>query len=248
MKRILWCITGAGGHLRSVFQALTDLKSVYPSKFELGIALSRAGEEVARIYGVLDKLATVASGGRYGGIYRRATWSGVTEDGVPIGGRISLRRYDIVIVAPATSNTVAKIVHGIADTLPTIVVSQAFKSKVPVIILPADHAEETTTTLPCYIDESLCTCCLNCIESCPHDAIYASPHQEEVRIDYNRCRGCEECVTVCPPKAIRCWKKVVVTPSSIDLKNLERLRKIQGLYFVASSDELVRELKCLLDI
>ena len=244
MKRVLWCITGAGGHLRDVFQALRSLRRA--GGFELGVALSRAGEEVARIYGVLDRLDTVASGGRYGGVYKRATWSGVTENGVPLGGRVSLRRYDVVIVAPASSNTVAKIVHGVSDTLPTIVVSQALKARVPVLILPADQ-EETVTTLPCRIDNSACTYCLRCVEACPHNAVYDLPQEREVRIDYNRCRGCGECMAVCKPGAIRCWEKVTVTPSPIDLENVERLRKVQ-VRVVRRVDELVEELKSLLGL
>ena len=247
MKKILWCITGAGGHLRSVHKTFMNIKKAYPT-VELGIALSKAGEEVARIYGVLDKLNHVASGGRYGGIYKETTWSGITEDGVPLGGRVSLRRYDVVAVAPATSNSVAKILHGIADTLPTLVASQALKSDTPVIILPADCAENSVTTLPCRVDEPKCTGCLLCVESCPHNAIRVVSSGETVRIDYNWCRGCETCVAACSPKAIRCWEKMVVTPSSIDLENVEKLGKIQGVHVVTSDEELSRKLRELLNI
>lgn len=246
MKRILWCITGAGGQLRSVFQAVMNLRSVYP-EIELGIVLSRAGEEVARIYGILDKLRKVASGGRYGGVYREVSWSGITEDGVPLGGRVSLRRYDVVMVAPATSNTVAKITHGIADTLPTTAASQALKSGTPLVILPTDHAEKSVTTLPCRVDEQRCTHCLLCVDACPYEAIHVFSRRE-VRIDYNECRGCGICETACPSKAIRCWEKTTVAPSSIDLENLEKLRKIRGVYIVASCEELIKRLRSLLNI
>ena len=246
MKRILWCITGAGGQLRSVFQALMNLRNECPD-LELGIAISRAGEEVARIYGILDKIATVASGGRYGGVYRDASWSGITEDGVPLGGRVSLGRYDVVMVAPATSNTVAKIVHGIADTLPTIAASQALKSGTPLLILPADYAENLITTLPCRINEQRCTRCLLCVDECPYDAIHVF-HGREVRINYNECRGCGACEAVCRPKAIRCWEKSTVTPSSIDLENVTNLKKIQGVYIVTSREGLIKELRRLLNI
>lgn len=55
MSRILWCITGAGGQLRRIFQAFREFRS-RRSDVEVGVALSRAGEEVARIYGILDRL------------------------------------------------------------------------------------------------------------------------------------------------------------------------------------------------
>ncbi|RJS90839.1 4Fe-4S dicluster domain-containing protein [Candidatus Bathyarchaeota archaeon] len=246
LKRILWCITGAGGYLRRLFQKFLDLRSAYPG-LELGIAISRAGEEVARIYGVLDNLEKIVSGGRYGGLYRDSSWSGITEDGVPLGGRISLRRYDVVIVAPATSNTVAKIAHGIADTLPTIAASQALKSEVPLLILPADCAESSLTTLPCFIDEQRCTCCLLCVDACPFEAIRLFS-KNAVRIDYNECRGCGRCENACPAGAIRCWEETRITPSSIDLENIAKLRRVRGLHVLESPEELIEKLKSLLKI
>ena len=213
----------------------------------LGVVISKACEEVARIYGILDNLNEVASGGRYGGIYRDVSWSGITEDGIPLGGRVSLHRYDVIIIAPATSNTVAKIAHGIADTLPTIVANQALKSGTPLIILPADHAERSVTTLPCRIDEQKCINCLLCVDACPHNAIRVFSGRE-VRIDYNKCRGCEACEDVCPSKAIRCWEKTTVTPSSIELENIEKLRRIQGVYIVTSREGLIKKMRTLLNI
>ncbi|HIE18214.1 TPA: 4Fe-4S dicluster domain-containing protein [Candidatus Bathyarchaeota archaeon] len=244
--KVLWCITGAGGQLRSVFHSIMNFRKTYP-KIEFGIALSRAGEEVARIYGILDKLKRVASGGRYGGVYRDVSWSGITEDGVPMGGRVSLHRYDVVTVAPATSNTVAKIAHGIADTLPTIAASQALKSGTPLIILSADYAEDSIATLPCRIDEQRCTHCLLCVDACPYEAIHVFSRRE-VRIDYNECRGCGACEAACPSEAIRCWEKATVTPSSIDLENVEKLRRIRGVHIVTSHEELIKKLKIFLNI
>ena len=46
---------------------------------------------------------------------------------------------DLVIVAPATANTISKIAHGICDTAVTIIVSTALGRKIPVIIAPAMH-------------------------------------------------------------------------------------------------------------
>lgn len=48
-------------------------------------------------------------------------------------------RADLVLVAPATANTIGKIACGIDDTTVTSVVSTAFGSKVPIIIVPAMH-------------------------------------------------------------------------------------------------------------
>lgn len=48
-------------------------------------------------------------------------------------------RADLVLVAPATANTISKIACGIDDTTVTSVVSTAFGSNCPIIIVPAMH-------------------------------------------------------------------------------------------------------------
>ena len=54
--------------------------------------------------------------------------------------------YDFLLIAPATANTVAKIVYGIADTLVTNTVSQTAKGKTPIFILPVDQKRGTVKT------------------------------------------------------------------------------------------------------
>ncbi|MDH5786789.1 MAG: bifunctional phosphopantothenoylcysteine decarboxylase/phosphopantothenate--cysteine ligase CoaBC [Candidatus Bathyarchaeota archaeon] len=48
-------------------------------------------------------------------------------------------RADLVLVAPATANTISKISCGIDDTTVTSVVSTAFGSQIPIVIVPAMH-------------------------------------------------------------------------------------------------------------
>lgn len=49
------------------------------------------------------------------------------------------KKADLVLVAPATANTISKIACGIDDTPVTSVVSTAFGSNTPIIIVPAMH-------------------------------------------------------------------------------------------------------------
>jgi phosphopantothenoylcysteine decarboxylase/phosphopantothenate--cysteine ligase len=48
-------------------------------------------------------------------------------------------KADLVLVAPATANTVSKIACGIDDTPVTSVVSTAFGSEIPIVVVPAMH-------------------------------------------------------------------------------------------------------------
>jgi len=49
------------------------------------------------------------------------------------------KKADLVLVAPATANTISKIACGIDDTTVTSVVSTAFGTNIPIIIVPAMH-------------------------------------------------------------------------------------------------------------
>lgn len=56
--------------------------------------------------------------------------------------------YHTLIVAPATSNSVAKFVYGLSDTLVTNVFAQAGKCCIPVIVFACDTAPEMDSMAP----------------------------------------------------------------------------------------------------
>jgi dihydromethanopterin reductase (acceptor) len=129
-KRIAWAITGAGHALEECIELL--LKHQRADLF-----LSRAGEEVLSMYG-LDKHLT-GTGIR---IYRE------THASSPLVSRLFAGVYSVLVIAPATSNSVSKFVHGISDTLVTNLFAQAGKSRVPVIVYPTDLAPEMESLGP----------------------------------------------------------------------------------------------------
>lgn len=129
-KRIAWAITGAGHSLN----ACADCLLPYPN---LDIFLSRAAEEVVRMYGIAHRLQ-----GSQARVYKE------TRASSPLVVRLFSGAYHVLIIAPATSNSVAKFVHGISDTLVTNLFAQAGKSQVPVIVFPTDLAPEMDTTGP----------------------------------------------------------------------------------------------------
>jgi len=126
--RIAWAITGAG-HL---IHECMELIHTYDN---LDLFFSKAGEEVIRIYKVGIKNFN-------GNVYRDKAAS------APICGAFAMGRYRLLIVAPATSNTVAKFVYGFSDSLITNIFAQGGKAKVPMIVLPTDTEEEILTMGP----------------------------------------------------------------------------------------------------
>jgi dihydromethanopterin reductase (acceptor) len=126
---IAWAITGCGHYLT---EALTILGRIPVAD----VFLSRAAEEVAKIY----KCDLGALLGLGKDIYKERAFSS------PIIGHLYHNRYELLVIAPATSNSVAKFVAGISDSLVSNLFAQAGKCKIPIIVLPTDT--EGTITSP----------------------------------------------------------------------------------------------------
>jgi dihydromethanopterin reductase (acceptor) len=129
-KRIAWAMTGAGHTLEDCVETLLTFERV-------DVFLSKAAEEVLRIYRLDARLS--ASGAR---IYRETSASS------PLVGRLFNGLYRVLVIAPATSNSVAKFVQGISDTLVTNLFAQAGKSRVPILVYPTDLEPEMDSLEP----------------------------------------------------------------------------------------------------
>jgi len=128
--RLAWAITGSGHYIEECIAFLMTLEAVY-------LYLSPAAEEVLKMYGIpLQDIRSRMS------VYRDKAAS------APPVGLFYKGYYHTFVMAPTTSNTVAKCVLGIADTLVTNLYSQAGKCRIPSIVYPCDIAPEMETTAP----------------------------------------------------------------------------------------------------
>jgi len=128
--RLAWAVTGSGHYLEECLEIVRGLEGV-------DLFYSRAGEEVIRMYGHDPK--TVNGEGR---VYHDRAAS------APPVGLFYRGDYHTLVVAPATSNTVAKMVLGLSDTLVTNVYAQAGKCRIPSIVLACDTEPEMDTPAP----------------------------------------------------------------------------------------------------
>ncbi len=119
-QRLAWAITGSGHYLRESLSVLQSLKNV-------DIFLSKAAAEIIKQYGFQAQLD--ASGHK---VYQDKTASSVPVEGFYAG------KYHTLVIAPATSNTVAKMAYGFSDSLVTNLYAQAGKTRVPSIIFACD--------------------------------------------------------------------------------------------------------------
>jgi len=128
--RLAWAVTGSGHYLEECLDIVRELDDV-------DLFYSRAGEEVIRMYGHDPK--TVNGDGR--------TYHDRAASSPPVG-LFYRGDYLTLVVAPATSNTVAKMVLGLSDSLVTNVYAQAGKCRIPSIVLACDTEPEMDTPAP----------------------------------------------------------------------------------------------------
>lgn len=101
---------------------------------EVDLFVTRAAGEVIRMYRqALPKSMRV--------------FRDTTASAAPVGA-FYYGTYHTLVLAPATSNTVAKCVYGISDTLATNVFAQAGKCRIFSIVFACDTAPELETEAP----------------------------------------------------------------------------------------------------
>ena len=125
-KRLAWALTGSGHYLRECLDLIHQYDNV-------DLFLSRAATEVMQQYGYSHDI---------GRVFHDKTASAVPVEFFYQGA------YHTVVIAPTTSNTVAKMVAGISDTLVTNVFAQAGKCRVPTIVFACDTEPEMESEAP----------------------------------------------------------------------------------------------------
>jgi len=221
---VAWAITGAGHFLNETFEVITEL--VKTQNVAVTTFLSSAGKQVVQTYGLWNKVNEVSSGGYLQEIVTEST----KNPGFSSAGRFLLEIYDLLIVSPATANTVAKITYGIADSLVTNLVAQAQKANVPVYVVPTDQKEGyVETTLPYRIDKRVCKICDPCpvVDVCSHSAVKLSNNVP--KISSILCQGCGKCIDACPYGAVKFGEKKKLWIRTIDAQNAEKLRLMKNL-------------------
>jgi len=136
-KKVAWGITGAGDKIAEYIQVMKDFKQEYEDTVEVQVFISKAAEIVLKYYGVENEV--------------RQNFAKVTVEvnsNAPfLAAWMQTRKYEFLLIAPASSNTVAKIAYGIGDTMLTNAANMSMKAFVPVYVVPSDFEEKTVSTL-----------------------------------------------------------------------------------------------------
>jgi len=239
-NKLAWCITGAGHHL---FESIEVMEELAAKGFDITVFISQAGLEVVRMYGLEKRLRAVADGSYYRELVTPSNGASCSK-----AGRLSMGRYLALVASPATANTVAKVVNGIADTPPTIAIAQALKGGVPVFVVPTDAEPEYETEMPHVVDRSICEVheCKECrpSTSCPTGAFEVVGGLGH--IDLSKCVGCSLCLHKCPFGAVKFRVRVRARSNPIDLENVKKLSSVKGVVLLKRPRGVLQEVERLL--
>ncbi|HTX60827.1 MAG TPA: archaeoflavoprotein AfpA [Methanobacterium sp.] len=135
-KKIAWGITGAGDKVEKIVQVMMDLKRKYENLVDIEVFISKAGDQVIKYYEISHEIESVFNN----------IWVEINANSPFLAGNIQLGKYEFMLIAPGTSNTVAKIALRMGDTLISNAAIMGQKADVPLYILPADYEEGVIIT------------------------------------------------------------------------------------------------------
>ena len=134
MFKLIWAITGSGYLLKESIDLMKEIQENHEIK--LTVILSKEGAVVVKWYRQW--------------LYLNEVIENVKIEKTPnnpwLAGPLQVGKYDLFIACPVSANSVAKIVHGIADNLVTNCVAQAIKGGMTAYLLPSDQYEEPIKT------------------------------------------------------------------------------------------------------
>ena len=134
--KIAWGITGGGDKIEEIIDVMIDFKKQSEDAVGIEVFLSKAADIVLKFYRLEDKL--------------RQNFAKVqleqSSNSPFLAAWLQMRKYEFLLIAPASSNTVSKIANSISDTMLTNAAIMSLKAFVPVYILPTDYRESTVYT------------------------------------------------------------------------------------------------------
>ncbi len=136
-RKVAWGITGSGDRLAETIEIMTTIRKQYQSEVDIVVYLSKAGDQVVKWYRLDNDL-------------KKSCFDRIFVEINPnspfLAGELQTGKFEFLLIAPATSNTVAKIAMGIADSLLCNAAIMGLKAFVPIYIMPSDYREGVIVT------------------------------------------------------------------------------------------------------
>jgi len=135
-RKVAWGISGAGDKIAEILNVMKDIKKQSEDLVEIEVYISKAADTMLKFYRLEDDL--------------RQNFSKVqvelNSNSPFLAAWLQSGKYEFFLIAPASSNTVAKIANSISDTMLTNAAIMSLKAFRPVYVLPTDYKESVVYT------------------------------------------------------------------------------------------------------
>ena len=135
-RKVAWGITGAGDKIAEIIETMKDLKKQSEDILDIDVYISKAGETMLKFYRLDEELKKN---------FAKVTVE-MNANSPFLAGMVQSRKYEFLLIMPASSNSVAKLVNSIGDTLLTNSALMSLKAFVPVWVMPVDYKESIVYT------------------------------------------------------------------------------------------------------
>jgi archaeoflavoprotein AfpA len=135
-QKVAWGITGAGDKIAEILEVMKDIRKQSEDLVEIEVFISKAADTMLKFYRLEDDLKKNFS----------KVQVELNANSPFLAAWLQSGKYEFLIIAPASSNTVAKIANSISDTMLTNAAIMSLKAFRPVYILPTDYRESIVYT------------------------------------------------------------------------------------------------------
>lgn len=135
-KKVAWGITGAGDKIEEFVEVMKQVKKEYENNVDIQVFVSKAAETVLKYYGLENEVKQNFA----------KVMAEVNSNAPFLAAWMQIHKYEFLLIAPASANTVAKIAYGIGDSMLTNAANMSLKAFVPVYVVPSDFEEKTVYT------------------------------------------------------------------------------------------------------
>jgi len=135
-RKVAWGITGAGDKIAEILELMKDLKKQSEDVVEIEVFLSKAADTMLKFYRLDDDLKKN---------FLKIQVE-LNSNSPFLAAWLQSGKYEFLLIAPASSNTVAKIANSISDTMLTNAAIMSLKAFRPVYIMPTDYRESIVYT------------------------------------------------------------------------------------------------------
>jgi len=135
-RKVAWGITGAGDKIAEIVEVMKELKKESEDVVDIDVYISKAADTMLKFYMLDEEVKKNFA----------KVMVEVNANSPFLAAWMQNGKYEFLLIAPCSSNSVAKIVNSISDTMLTNAAIMSLKAFRPVYILPTDYMESVVYT------------------------------------------------------------------------------------------------------